>query len=260
MRYFCSMLSVVVVFLGSTVFVYSQGNPCQPPIPPTILIPVTLCAEDVPYTLPWGDVAQGSGTYSVTYTSVNGCDSIVRQTVTVKPPIIRNLGVFSSCNSFCIWVCGEEFCYEGTYSVVCTSYLGCDSTVVFSIFPTGVPRGGVVYDDLNGNGAKDITEPYLNGVEVHSSSGQVQVTNAQGKYSFPTLNTFDTLFIPNPPNNSPGTIPAYFAYYANPPFTACIDFGILPSAGSATGLVFIDFNANGVFDAGDQKLDQVGVN
>lgn len=253
------MLSLIVAFLGNTHVVYGQGNPCQPPIPPTIYPSITLCAEEVPYSLPWGDLATSSGVYSVTFTSVNGCDSVVRQNIIVKPPIVRNLGTFSSCTSDCVTVCGETFCYEGTYSVVCSSYLGCDSLVNFTLYPTGVPRGGVVYDDLNGNGQRDLNESFLSGVAVHTSSGQVQVTNAQGKYSFPALNFYDTLFIPNPPNNSPGTIPAQFFWNPNPSVNGCIDFGVLPPDASATGLVFMDMNTNGIFDFNDMKLNQVGV-
>ena len=260
MRSFCYILSLIVAFLGNTYAVYGQGNPCQPPIPPTNLLPVVLCNESAPYMLPWGDLAPTSGIYSTTLTSSTGCDSIVRQSVTVKPPIIQNIGVFSACTSSCKMVCGEEYCSEGVYTVVCQSYLGCDSIVTFTLAPIGLPRGGVVFDDLNANGTKEVNESYLSGVEVHTRSGQVQITNAQGKYSFPTLSTYDTLFIPNPPNNSPGTTPAYFAYFVNGSHYTCIDFGVLPGNGIATGLVFVDFNANAVFDAGDQRFKQVGVN
>ncbi len=103
------------------------------PIPPTNLAPVIVCNEDVPYTLPWGQQVNTSGTYQTTYQSYQGCDSVVRQQVTVLPPIIRNLGLQSICAGSCITVCGQQYCDAGTYSYICQSYQGCDSLINFSI-------------------------------------------------------------------------------------------------------------------------------
>ncbi len=236
-------------------------NPCQPPIPPTVLLPITLCAEEAPYTLPWGPQVAVSGTYSTTLVAASGCDSVVKQTVTIRPAIRTILGVRDACAKECLTVCGEKFCEAGTYQQVCTSFLGCDSTITFTLAPLGVPSGGVVFDDLNGNGMQEANEPDLAGVEVHAASGQVEITNAQGKYKFASLNVFDTLFVPNPPHNSPGTLPNFFAYYANPSGSSgCIDFAVLPGPGTATGLVFMDFNADGIFNAGDKALNMIAVN
>ncbi len=103
------------------------------PIPPTILPPVIVCNEDVPYTLPWGEEVSTSGTYQTTYQSYQGCDSVVRQQVTVKAPIIRNLGLQSICAGSCVTICGEQFCDAGNYTYVCESYQGCDSVINFGI-------------------------------------------------------------------------------------------------------------------------------
>lgn len=103
------------------------------PIPPTNLSPVIVCNEDVPYTLPWGQQVSSSGLYQTTYQSYQGCDSVVRQQVTVKPPIVRNLGLQSICAGSCVTVCGQQFCDAGNYSYVCESYQGCDSLITFSI-------------------------------------------------------------------------------------------------------------------------------
>ncbi|MBK6930787.1 MAG: gliding motility-associated C-terminal domain-containing protein [Saprospirales bacterium] len=103
------------------------------PIPPTILTPAVVCNEDIPYELPWGDLVSNSGTFEVTLTSYQGCDSVVRQQVTVKPPIIKFLAPQTVCAGQCITVCGEEYCDGGNYSHVCESYQGCDSTINFSL-------------------------------------------------------------------------------------------------------------------------------
>ncbi|MCS7036775.1 MAG: hypothetical protein RMJ33_11100 [Saprospiraceae bacterium] len=103
------------------------------PIPPTVLPPVTVCHESTPYTLPWGQQVTSSGVYQHVYKSSLGCDSIVRQQVIVKAPIIRNLGLVTLCAGECFTVCGKSFCGEGTYSTTCQSYQGCDSIINFSI-------------------------------------------------------------------------------------------------------------------------------
>ncbi|HRI58602.1 MAG TPA: gliding motility-associated C-terminal domain-containing protein [Saprospiraceae bacterium] len=104
-------------------------------IPDTQLPPTIVCAEDAPYELPWGDFVNTPGTqnYSHTYTSYQGCDSIVKKTVTIKTPIIKNLSPQTICAGSCITICGEEYCDGGQFQKTCQSYQGCDSLVNFSI-------------------------------------------------------------------------------------------------------------------------------
>jgi len=102
-------------------------------IPITLLPIVTVCAEDVPYQLPWGDLCYNSGNYETTLTSYQGCDSIVRQKVVIYAPIIVNLGIQFFCTGDSVVVCGEAFNALGSYSKPCTSYQGCDSVINFSI-------------------------------------------------------------------------------------------------------------------------------
>lgn len=103
------------------------------PIPPTIFPPVKICSEDAPYILPWGTGASTSGTFSTTLSSFQGCDSILRQTVTVLPTSIHTLPPTELCEGSCITVCGGDYCDYGNYSVICQSIDGCDSIVNFSI-------------------------------------------------------------------------------------------------------------------------------
>lgn len=103
------------------------------PIPPTILPPVTVCNEDLPYELPWGVFVTVSATYQKNLVSSQGCDSLVKQQVIVKPPIVKNLAPQTICAGDAVVICGTAYTETGTYDAVCTSFQGCDSTVHFSV-------------------------------------------------------------------------------------------------------------------------------
>jgi gliding motility-associated-like protein len=119
------------------------ANPCsQPsatclpvtvaPIPPTVLPPVSICNGEA---LEWidGNSYGTSQTLSVTLTSWLGCDSIVRQQLTVRPPVITNLGTLVRCQGECVEIGGVSYCNQGFFQATLESYLGCDSNVVFSL-------------------------------------------------------------------------------------------------------------------------------
>jgi len=105
------------------------------PLPETIFPPVVICHEELPYTLPWGEEISviGTFTYKNTLTSYLGCDSLLEQKVTVKPPIFTNLGTIIRCEGECFQINGSEYCQSGFYSEVLSSYLGCDSMVAFNL-------------------------------------------------------------------------------------------------------------------------------
>ena len=103
------------------------------PIPVTTLPKVVVCNEDLPYILPWGGMIYASGTYSNTEQSYLGCDSVVRQQIVVKPPVITNLSPKVVCQGECVSVCGQNFCTTAQVSQTCTSYQGCDSLVTFQL-------------------------------------------------------------------------------------------------------------------------------
>lgn len=102
-------------------------------IPPTILPPVVICYEDAPYNLPWGEEATSSGTYQTVIQSYLGCDSTVKQTVTIKQPLVTLLPTKTICKDQVYSVCGQDFSDAGNYTVVCESFQGCDSTINFNI-------------------------------------------------------------------------------------------------------------------------------
>lgn len=108
------------------------------PIPPTILPNKEVCFEDLPFV--WEEepytILSAPGTYNLTstpYSSYLGCDSIVKQKITILPPISKNLGARALCKGDCFTINGTEYCESGLYSEVLTSWLGCDSIVTFSL-------------------------------------------------------------------------------------------------------------------------------
>jgi hypothetical protein len=104
--------------------------------PVTNLLPeAVVCPEALPYVTSWGQSVFVSGTYSTTLNSVTGCDSLVRQKVTVLP-VITTVVTESLCSG-CVTVCGEQFCLPGNYTVVCQSSTGCDSTIQLIVTSTG---------------------------------------------------------------------------------------------------------------------------
>lgn len=74
------------------------------------------------------------GQYSVTLTSMMGCDSIVNIFISFIPQLTTDLGTF--CQSE-ITVCNETFTGPGSYQATCISVQGCDSIVVFTLADPG---------------------------------------------------------------------------------------------------------------------------
>ncbi|MBL7807988.1 MAG: hypothetical protein JNN28_09250, partial [Saprospiraceae bacterium] len=125
------------------------ANACNPPSAqvckavtvtpaPTVTLPkVTVCNEDVPYIWAYPPFMElvNPGIYNLSglQTSINGCDTIVKQTVVIKPPLFTNLGNIILCQGDCFLLGAQSFCVPGIYSATLTTANGCDSTVVFQI-------------------------------------------------------------------------------------------------------------------------------
>ncbi|MFN0036039.1 MAG: hypothetical protein ACKVUS_13330 [Saprospiraceae bacterium] len=91
--------------------------------------------------------AIATSSYSVTVTNPsNGCSNTASVTVQVQPTTITNLGQHTICEGECLWVAGEELCSGGVYSIVATSYQGCDSiiNVQINVKPYVVTNHGTV--------------------------------------------------------------------------------------------------------------------
>jgi Secretion system C-terminal sorting domain/PKD-like domain len=135
--------------LGGNVCVQS-GNSCHQltalsclpianqAIPPTVKPPLTICFEDLPYI--WDEAPfqtlDSPGTYtlnSAPYSSIQGCDSIVQQTIVVQAPINTSLPDVFLCSGDCVQIGGQEFCNPGIYSIILTASNGCDSNLLLTI-------------------------------------------------------------------------------------------------------------------------------
>ncbi|MCC7244254.1 MAG: T9SS type A sorting domain-containing protein [Saprospiraceae bacterium] len=102
-------------------------------LPPTILPSIVVCNEEAPYITPWGDEVFTSGTYQTTLTANSGCDSIVRQTVVIKPPIHTILPPKIICHGESVTICGQTYATTGYYMEQCQSWQGCDSVVTLNL-------------------------------------------------------------------------------------------------------------------------------
>jgi hypothetical protein len=161
------------------------------PIPPTILAPVTICAEEAPYELPWSVQAYSSGTYSTVVSSFQGCDSTLKKTVTVRPAIVRNLPPIGLCKGDCITVCDEQFCGPGSFTGHCKSVVtGCDSTVNITIVDAtpiaDITGGGALtcahLIDTLGSKFSPGTKTWYNNAGQQIGTGNNLVVQAPGIY------------------------------------------------------------------------------
>ncbi|MBC7777638.1 MAG: hypothetical protein H7246_19545 [Phycisphaerae bacterium] len=87
--------------------------------------------------------------YTVTVTNpFNGCTNTAVTTVQVQPLITTNLGPKTICEGQCIYIGGDELCPPGSgfYSVVASSYHGCDSIIslMINVTPNVVTNHGTV--------------------------------------------------------------------------------------------------------------------
>lgn len=119
---------------GNVQLCVSASNPCYlgptvcrvvsvKPIPPTVLPKIVLCNEDPPVA-----------PYTNILTSWLGCDSVVQQPVTIKPPLTTNIGNKYICKGDSIRVCGRAIKDQGQIQEMCTSFQGCDSLVTGFLF------------------------------------------------------------------------------------------------------------------------------
>ncbi len=121
--------------------------------------------------------AMATAAYTVTVTNfVNGCTNTALTTVQVLPTIITNLGPKTICEGECVYVAGEELCSSGFYSVVASSYQGCDSIInlFINVTPDVVTNHGTV-----GTLTCDVTSISFMG-NVYNQPGNYTVPKANG--------------------------------------------------------------------------------
>ena len=77
--------------------------------------------------------APAPGGVPVTLQSWLGCDSVIVCHINGIPPIQTQLGQVNMCAPNTYQVCGNTYSQSGIYTAVCTSYQGCDSTVIVDL-------------------------------------------------------------------------------------------------------------------------------
>src|SRR5207249_4541815 len=81
------------------------------------------------YNLPWGGTQSAAGTFSHTFTSVSGCDSVVNVTLSVNAVLTINLSAQICPGTSYNLPWGGTQSAAGIYSHTFTSVSGCDSLV-----------------------------------------------------------------------------------------------------------------------------------
>ncbi len=91
-----------------------------------------ICDNQLPYN--WnGNSYSGSGTYSVTLTSSNGCDSVPILSLTVNQ-IVSSTTNISICSNLLPYSWnGNSYAAAGSYNITLTSAAGCDSIVTLQL-------------------------------------------------------------------------------------------------------------------------------
>ncbi|HXT60638.1 MAG TPA: SdrD B-like domain-containing protein, partial [Pirellulales bacterium] len=127
-------------------------------------------------------------------------------------------------------------------------------------FGEGPAITGAVFTDTNGNGALDAGEQGVSGRTVFlnidntgapDANNPSVTTDANGNYVFSGIANGSYSVMEVLPSNVTLTTPAQTATVASAQTTQNVDFGEKPAI---AGTVFIDLNANGQFDAGEQGV------
>lgn len=236
-------------------------------IPPTIKPKITLCFEDLPFE--WDEqpypFINSAGTFNLTstpYDSYLGCDSVIKQTIEVKPKPITNIGFKYICDGGCFVINGNSYCSPGgPFSETLTSSSGCDSIVQFSIIkiPAVAVIGGVQPINcnspvltLNSNGsttAPTITYSWTNASWTQIGNQSTQNVNTVGTYNLIVTNTFgatvckDTATVVVPGNTTP---PGASATGGN---LTCLATSVMLQGNSPTGGVNYSWSGPGITPA-----------
>ena len=93
---------------------------------------INICDSDLPYLLPNGSFASAAGTYPITYTATNGCDSTILNVLNVTDnyQVTENVDACFGENYFL--PNGTQVFNNGTYTSNLSSQTGCDS-IIYSV-------------------------------------------------------------------------------------------------------------------------------
>ena len=194
----------------------TASNPCHPPVTKckpvsntplaiTQLPDEVICNEQAPYAWPEQPFTTLGlpGTYTLTstpYKSYLGCDSIVRQKITILPLKTRVLPPSWLCEGECFTINGADYCESGTYQELLTTAQGCDSLVVFTLIKIpvravvqkpdtitcAVPTVTLTSDSsTTGN---TVIYNWINAAGQTISTGPTAIATAPGQYSLIVTN------------------------------------------------------------------------
>ena len=93
---------------------------------------VSICHGDN-YTLPNGQIISQAGNYQISYTSLNGCDSIYHYYLSLKPLSSTNIDTSLCYDAYYILPNGDTILQAGKYVDTLQNSIGCDSIIQFQI-------------------------------------------------------------------------------------------------------------------------------
>ena len=241
------------------------------PIPFTQKPKVVVCSNDLPYF--WDEqpytIINTAGTFNLTstpYDSYLGCDSIIKQTIEVKPPTTTNIGFKYICDGECFEINGNSYCNSGgPFTEVLESFLGCDSLVQFSVVkvPAVAVIGGVQSINcdspvltLNSNGSTNVpsaTYTWTNVSWTQIGTQTTQNVSTVGTYHLIVSNNFgtasckDTATVVVPGNTTP---PGASAIGGN---VTCASSSAVLQGSSPTGGVTFQWSGPGITPANQNQ-------
>ncbi|MEO8770099.1 MAG: gliding motility-associated C-terminal domain-containing protein [Ferruginibacter sp.] len=186
---------------------------------------LTICNNQLPYT--WnGNTYATAGTYAITLSNSNGCDSIATLNLTVNPATTSSTDV-AICNAQLPFAWnGNSYSLTGSYTVTLINSNGCDSlatlnlvvnaatssTTDIAICSSQLPyswngntypvAGTYSVTIVNSNGCDSVATLYLTANAAVTSSTDVAICNSQLPYtwngnSFPSGGTYTVTLISN---------------------------------------------------------------
>lgn len=208
---------------------------------------------------------QNTGTYQVKVKAFGACGSTtsliakVVQSAWIPPTTLPTL-----------YLSPEDLPYEwpldpsnivftpGTYQFLTyfESYLGCDSTVRQTIVAQQNPYGRVFWDVTGNNLYNAGIDTPAEGINVTTSNGQFEFTDADGIYQMGPMDAGNQITLPVLPQFATSVVPAVNTVSNN---TDVYNFALKPQKGPASGVVYIDNDGNGMFNAGDTPISGIQI-
>lgn len=163
----------------------------SPPITGTVS--ATIC-QGLSYSFA-GNTYNTTGTYTGTFTSQNGCDSIVTLSLTVSPPLTGS-ATAGICQGQSFSFAGNSYNSAGIYTGTFTAQSGCDSVVTLTLSVTA-PASIAIIDTICDGGS-------------HVLGGTSYTTSGTYTYTAPgsggSCDTLQTLYLTVLPSSTPDLV------------------------------------------------------